>query len=104
MLKQYKLKDYNFRLILWLGALSALGILLVGSAESTLQTRQLGGVLLGVAVMIVLSLTDFSWIMNFYNIIYIANIVARRIDRRRRGGSPFSASVFSLWSSPRFSS
>ncbi len=75
MLKQYKLKDYNFRLILWLGALSALGILLVGSAESTLQTRQLGGVLLGVAVMIVLSLTDFSWIMNFYNIIYIANIV-----------------------------
>ena len=75
MLKQYKLKDYNFRLILWLGALSALGILLVGSAESTLQTRQLGGVLLGVAVMIVLSLTDFSWIMNFYWIGYGFNIL-----------------------------
>ena len=75
MLKQYKLKDYNFRLILWVGTLSALGVLLVGSAESSLQTRQLGGVILGVIVMIALSLTDFSWIMNFYNIIYIANIV-----------------------------
>ena len=75
MLKQYKLKDYNFRLVLWLGTLSALGVLLVGSAQSALQTRQLGGVILGVIVMIVLSLTDFSWIMNFYSIIYIANIV-----------------------------
>lgn len=74
MLKLYKIKDYNFRLVLWLIALSAIGILLVGSAVSTLQSRQLFGVILGLVVMIVLSLIDFSWILNFYWIMYVANI------------------------------
>ena len=51
MLKQYKIRDYNFRLVLWLLVLSILGVLLVGSAESTLQFRQLGGVILGLVVI-----------------------------------------------------
>ena len=62
MLKQYKIRDYNFRLVLWLLVLSILGVLLVGSAESTLQFRQLGGVILGLVVMVIVSLTDYSWI------------------------------------------
>ena len=74
MIRQYKLRDYNFRLILWLVVLSILGVLLVGSAESTLQFRQLGGVVLGIVVMVIVSLTDYSWIMNFYWIAYFANI------------------------------
>ena len=45
MLKQYKLRFYNFRLILWLLALSTIGVLLVGSARESLQNRQLFGVL-----------------------------------------------------------
>ena len=74
MIRQYKLRDYNFRLILGLVVLSILGVLLVGSAESTLQFRQLGGVVLGIVVMVIVSLTDYSWIMNFYWIAYFANI------------------------------
>lgn len=74
MLKLYKLKDYNFRLVLWLGAISILGVLLVGSAEPGLQTKQLFGVILGFTIMIVLSLIDYSWILNFYWIIYIVNL------------------------------
>lgn len=74
MLKLYKLKDYNFRLVLWLVAISVLGILLVGSAEPSLQSKQLMGVLLGVAVMVVFSLIDYSWILNFYWIIYVVNL------------------------------
>ena len=42
MLRQYKIRDYNFRLVLWLLVLSILGVLLVGSAESTLQFRSAG--------------------------------------------------------------
>ena len=73
MWRQYKLKDYNFRLIIWLLALSSLGVLLVGSAEPSLQGRQLAGVMLGLTIMFIVSLTDFSWIMNFYWIGYAFN-------------------------------
>ncbi len=75
MLKQYKLRDYNFRLVLWLIALSGIGVLLVGSAESDLQMRQLGGVTFGIIVMLIVSLIDFSWILNFYRIFYVVNLI-----------------------------
>ena len=75
MWRQYKLKDYNFRLIIWLVTLSTLGVLLVGSAEPSFQGRQLAGVLLGLSIMFIISLTDFSWIMNFYWIGYGFNIL-----------------------------
>ena len=75
MLRQYKLKDYNFRLILWLITLSTIGILLVGSAESSLQTKQILGVGLGVFAMVVVSFIDFSWILHFYWVIYAFNIL-----------------------------
>jgi len=74
MIKRYKIKDYNFRLVLWLAALSSLGVLLVGSADSSLQMRQLAGVILGLAFMAVFSIVDFSWILDFYWIIYGLNI------------------------------
>jgi len=74
MLRQYRLRDYNFRLILWLIVLSVIGVLLVGSADSSLQTKQMAGVIGGSIAMVIVSLIDFSWIMNFYWIMYIANL------------------------------
>ncbi len=74
MIRQYRIKDYNFRLILWLVVLSVLGILLVGSADSSLQTKQTAGVIGGGIVMIIVSLMDFSWIMNFYWLAYFFNL------------------------------
>lgn len=75
MLKVYKLKNYNFRLVLWLLLISGIGVLMVGSAMESLQSRQLMGVILGVVVMVIISLMDYSWILNFYWIIYIGNIL-----------------------------
>ena len=75
MFRLYRLKNYNFRLVIWLVALSALGILLVGSAKESLQGKQIFGVILGLTVMTVISLIDFSWILNFYWIIYIFNMI-----------------------------
>ena len=75
MFKLYKLKDYSFRLVLWLVVISGIGVMLVGSAMKSLQPRQLFGVIMGLAVMTVVSLIDFSWILNFYWILYFVNIL-----------------------------
>ena len=65
MLKQYKLRFYNFRLIIFLLAISLIGVTLVGTAASDLRSKQFAGVILGLIVMLILSLLDYSWIMNF---------------------------------------
>lgn len=75
MIKQYKLRFYNFRLIVLLFAINAIGVLLVGTARSDLQNKQIAGVMLGVTIMLVLSLIDYSWIMNFQWIMYGANLL-----------------------------
>lgn len=75
MLKQYKLRDYNYRLVLWLVTLTATGVLLVGSAEPALQKKQLFGMIFGLVVMVIVSLMDFSWILNFHWIMYGFNIL-----------------------------
>lgn len=75
MLKQYKLRFYNFRLVIFLVALSMIGVTLVGTAASDLKSKQFVGVILGVIVMLILSLMDYSWIMNFQWIMYGFNIV-----------------------------
>ncbi len=74
MIRQYRLKDYNFRLLLWLVTISSLGVLLVGSARSELQSRQLAGVIAGFTLMVFVSLMDFSWILNFTWVFYAMNI------------------------------
>lgn len=75
MIKQYKLRFYNFRLVLFLLLVSGIGVELVGTARQDLQTKQLAGVILGVTVMLILSLIDYSWILNFQWIMYGFNIV-----------------------------
>lgn len=74
MLKQYKLRFYNFRLIFLLLAVSSIGIVLVSSAMSSLRNKQIAGVIAGIVIMIILSLMDYSWIMNFQWILYYFNI------------------------------
>ena len=60
MLKQYKLRFYNFRLIIFLLAISLIGVTLVGTAASDLRSKQFAGVILGLIVMLILSLLDYS--------------------------------------------
>lgn len=75
MIKQYKLRFYNFRLVLLLIAISSIGVVLVTSARADLRNKQLVGLILGLVVMAVLSLMDYSWILNFQWIMYGVNIV-----------------------------
>ena len=75
MLKHYKIRNYNFKLLIMVIALAVIGIIAVGSAEEALQTRQIAGFAVGVCLMIFLSLFDYSVILNFYWAIYILNLI-----------------------------
>lgn len=71
MLRQYRLRDYRFSLILWVMALAVLGILLIGSAQESTQQRQIWGLALGIVLMVILSLVDYTWLLKFYWIFYL---------------------------------
>lgn len=73
--KPYHLKDFNFILVAFVLALSFIGILAVGSALPSAQTKQILGVVFGVLAMTLISLIDFEWILNFYWVIYIFNLI-----------------------------
>ncbi|MFQ9013971.1 MAG: FtsW/RodA/SpoVE family cell cycle protein [Lacrimispora saccharolytica] len=75
MLKRYKLKNYNFVLVILLITISTIGVLLIGSAAREYQSRQLIGVITGLILMVVISLIDYSWILNFSWILYGLNLV-----------------------------
>lgn len=71
MLKQYKLKNYKFILVFYVTALTMMGVLLVGSAKPSLQTKQLIGFLVGFCIMVVVSVIDYSFILKFSWLIYL---------------------------------
>lgn len=68
--KPYKLRDYKINLVASVTALSVIGILVVGSARESLQSRQAFGVVFGTVCMLVLSLIDYVWVINLYWLIY----------------------------------
>ena len=72
--QRYNLKDYKFTLILLVLAVSVIGVFMVGSANAEYQPRQIMGVGLGLLAMVVISLIDYKWILNFYWLMYVVNI------------------------------
>lgn len=76
MLKRYSIRNYNFRLVIYLIAVTIIGILVIGSAkEGTNQTRQIMGLVLGLAAMTAISLIDYSFILRFVWLWYGLNIL-----------------------------
>ena len=71
MFRQYRIRDYRFSLILWVSILSVIGIMVIGSAQSSTQSRQIYGFILGFVAMLVLSLIDYTWILNFSWLLYL---------------------------------
>ena len=71
MLKHYKIRNYHFPLIIYLVILSVIGILLIGSAEASVQTKQVLGLFLGLLMMVVISLMDYSFILKFSWLYYV---------------------------------
>lgn len=75
MLKQYKIRYYDFKLVFLVIALAVIGIIAVGSAEPSLQKRQIAGFAIGLFLMLVISLFDYSVLLNLYWVMYIFNMI-----------------------------
>ena len=74
--KPYHLKDVKFGLVISVIAISIIGVMVIGSAKQEVQGRQIIGLVAGVILMIILSMIDYVWLLNFYWILYGINIIA----------------------------
>ncbi len=75
MIKLYRIRDYDFKLILLVISLTVIGIFAIGSAKESVQARQIAGFVFGLFLMVVISLFDYSVILRFYWVLYFINIV-----------------------------
>jgi len=75
MFRNYRIRDYDFKLIVMILALASIGVMMIGSAEPSLQTKQLVGVITGALIMIVLSFFNYSMFLRLYWLMYAANLV-----------------------------
>lgn len=103
MLKQYHIRDYDFKLIILVVSLTVIGIFAVGSAQESSQSRQIAGFVLGFFLMVVLSLFDYSVILRFYWVMYLINIVLLVLVKEigvERGGAQRWVNVFGIQFQP----
>lgn len=70
----YKLKNYNFFLILLLMAITTVGMIAISSANVNYTKRQFAGFVLGFVAMIIISLIDYSSLLKLQWVYYFANL------------------------------
>ena len=75
MFKQYKLKNYRFRLVAYVVLLCIIGVMVVGSAKPSVQNKQIVGIAGGLVIMVIVSLIDYSTILKFRRPIYLLAVV-----------------------------
>ncbi len=75
MFKNYRLRDFDFKLIMMVIALSVIGCMAIGSAEPTLQNKQIIGLVVGVFFMLFFAFFDYTWILKLYWLIYGVNLM-----------------------------
>lgn len=74
MLRRYDWKDYDFRLVSYVVILTIIGILIIGSANKSVQGKQILGLILGLMVMTAVSLVDYEFLIRFAWVFYFMNI------------------------------
>ena len=72
-IKSYKLSNFNFRLLIYVLAITVIGILCIGSATEgeNFQVKQIAGLILGIIAITVLSFISYKFIFKFYWAIYL---------------------------------
>ena len=76
-IKTYQFRYLNFRLILWLYTITILGINVIASATTSdvYESKQILGLILGSIAMVVIALFDYKFVLKFYWLIYLFNVV-----------------------------
>ena len=72
--QKLQLKNYNIFLVLLIITINIIGIMAIGSAKESVQSRQIAGMILGVFVMLFISFFDYNFILKFHWLIYGLNI------------------------------
>ncbi len=75
MLRQYKIRHFDFKLMLMVVSLAVIGIFAVGSVDEGLQSKQIAGLAFGIFLMLVISLFDYSVLLHLYWLMYVFNLV-----------------------------
>ena len=71
----YNMKQYNFRLVILVIAASILGILVINSAADGFASRQIFGFIVGFIALVIVSLIDYNFILNFQWPLYFFGIL-----------------------------
>lgn len=90
MFRQYHIRNYCFPLMAAVTALSVIGIMVIGSAQSGYEARQSAGLIIGLVMMVILSLIDYTSILKFRWILYILGcglLAAVLVAGRNIGGA-----------------
>ncbi len=80
--QNYHLRNFNFKLVLYVVALSIIGILMVNSATKnevetgflTTTVKQVIGVIGGIVIMLIVASTNYRVLLRWTPILYILNI------------------------------
>lgn len=75
MFEKYRLRNYNFKLLVLVIILCVAGTIIINSADSSYFRKQIVGVVVCVIGMLVLSLIDYKLLCKLYIPLYIFNLV-----------------------------
>ena len=69
-----RLRKYDIKLVIMVLTLSVIGVYAIGSAEESYQSKQMAGVIVGVILMVIVSLFNYSFILKLNWLMYLANL------------------------------
>lgn len=75
MLKEYHIKNYNFKLVILVVVATVFGTIIINSADSSYTRKQIIGLIGCLLVMIVVSLIDYHYYCKWWLILYALNII-----------------------------
>lgn len=75
-LKSYKFRHFNIRLLIWVCALTTLGVMVIASATDSdmYEKKQIMGFALGLFAALFISLISYKFVLRFYWIFYLINL------------------------------
>ena len=71
MFKKYRLRDFDFRLVIRVLLASGISVMAVGSANESYVKTQIIGIAAGFVAMLIIALFDYAWVLKFYWVMYV---------------------------------
>lgn len=75
LFRKYSMRDFRVRLVVYVYLLCLIGLFAIASADSSYVGKQVIGIVLGTAVMLVFSLLDYEYLIKYSRIFYLLAIV-----------------------------